>query len=1522
MKKSVLLCGCAALGAASAWGNVEYSTQTLDGVVNNSETYVNVLANSIVSLKGASSFPAATFNMSTSAQLVLAEGEESASVTAKDFAHGSDVVIGEGVLLTADFKSETTKGRTLIIKGEVKAVNTGLLSQQGISRFAGPGTLWVDNLQVRNGSQRAVNVSDAGQISFQNNIRVNLRGTGSTESIIQRQWGHYTFDNTTIGFWGKNPKWDRSLEGTGSTVFYNTVTFDTLDAQDGTTPRTFTYTAQSRQPTGSGRVRKINPGSAIFEFSPGWTGGTFVEGGTVGFSTSNVTLSGPVLVTGEGSSLEFPSATSVTFSGAFSMTNGTVALARAETARFSGATSVSKANLELPAATTVAFGSTFTLEEGRFSARGASPTVAGRLTFGTNAVLGVTAGRPIVASGGVTVAGPASLEIELEANTPSGVYPVIQNFGTETPLDDLTFTVAYTGPREVTIQKDGADLVALVTAPPLTWKGGNGTWSDSNWLTPNGDTVAWETGATARFLEGTYTVTLAEDVNAEYVDVRGTCTFAGEGRTLTVGLGIFNVLAGARATCGVTLATGDAFTKTGTGTLAFAQPWTAPATVNVNGGVLALAGANDWSTSTVTLKTGTTLGAAEDGATVDVKTLLPLTASTIGSGLTVTSVGEVNQDGLRNVKLYLDGVWRLPYPVSVGYNAYFFPLADIGGTGTFRPYGLSVSSGGTTTFRNLTILFEPYEDRCWMIARGYGTIDFHDVTFRYAGGDYRTNSADTNNNRMNFHGICTFDTLDALDGVTPRTMTFGYFPETSKCITIGAAEGGVRKINPGTLVFEVPASYKGPTIVEGGTFVQRNTIATSAITVMGEGSVFASEYATTAWTVPVTLSAGATFTAQQQPVFASSLTAGMGAKLVFPLTAATKLRPTTFAFADAASTLAFELTMPEALPRGSYPLLEGTGIVAADASRFSVTFPQGLPAGVEGQLVVQDGVVAYQVTASPFAPTKAVWYGTGDGVNWSDAANWDIGTVPPVGLDLVFSGVHGLTNAFDVSTTPYGNLAFSGSAGPFSLGGVNTLEVTGRVANLSFARQTFNVPVVMDAMPAIVEQTEAVGEGVAFAKSLTTVGDLQLSGSARTVIDGTATIAGEVKGINGDVRLEGTGTLTSGGTLHIASSSPSISIGVAKASFAGGFTLDTTSRRMNFTAGETTFGAGVYTTSANMSATYTIAEGATVTIPSLESSQRYWIDCDGTLNATELLQISPGYSGDWLRGAGTINAKMLGVQNNSKLVVSIARLNIGEGGLSIPTYIGVSSLRFGTVQKTTIAPCDADFKLEGEGALVFEGADGSGRAAVLHTVDTNGVPRTIDYQLGLEGAGAFRVTGAGTLLLGPNKAPFTGKIIVDDQATVALMKSIGTCSEVCVENGGVFRVDATELALPRGLTVKTGGVFAVRASTTLASATFAAGALIKPIRATHEDEVPVITLGGALTLPEEGVVGLDLTETLVTDGWTQVFDWSATGIPEGVSASRFAVLKAPAGHTGASYRIKANEQGLFVSLSGLWIMVR
>ena len=1519
MKKSVLLCGCAALGAASAWGNVEYSTQTLDGVVNNSETYVNVLANSIVSLKGASSFPAATFNMSTSAQLVLAEGEESASLKAKDFAHGSSVVIGEGVLLTAEIQSQTTKNRTLAINGEVKAVNTGLYSDGGISRFTGTGTLWVDNLQVRNPNQGGVNSSNAGQISF-TNLRLNLQGSGGT--IVGRQWGNLTFDNMTVGFWGRNTQWNRGPEGTANTVFYNTVTFDTLDAQDGTTPRTFTYTAQSRQPTGSGRVRKINPGSAIFEFSPGWTGGTFVEGGTVGFSTSNVTLSGPVLVTGEGSSLEFPSATSVTFSGAFSMTNGTVALARAETARFSGATSVSKANLELPAAKTVAFGSTFMLEEGRFSARGASPTVAGRLTFGTNAVLGVTAGRPIIASGGVTVAGPASLEIELEANTPSGVYPVIQNFGTETPLDDLTFTVAYTGPREVTIQKDGADLVALVTAPPLTWKGGNGTWSDSNWLTPNGDTVAWETGATARFLEGAYTVTLAEDVNAEYVDVRGICTFAGEGRTLTVGLGIFNVLAEARATCGVTLAGGDAFTKTGTGTLAFAQPWTAPATVNVNGGVLALAGANDWSTSTVTLKTGTTLGAAEDGATVSVKTLLPQTASSIGNGLTVTSVDVVDQSILQNAKFYVNGVWCLPQPNSPSFNATFLSAADIDGTGTLRPYGLCISGGSTTTYRNLTILFEPFEERAWMIGRAWGTIDFYDVTFRYAGGDYTTYSGDTNNNRMNFHGICTFDTLDALDGVTPRTMTFGYFPETTKCILIGAAEGGVRKINPGTLVFEVPASYKGPTIVEGGTFVQRNTIATSAITVMGEGSVFASEYATTAWTVPVTLSAGATFTAQQQPVFASSLTAGMGAKLVFPLTAATKLRPTTFAFADAASTLAFELTMPEALPRGSYPLLEGTGIVAADASRFSVTFPQGLPAGVEGQIVVQDGMVVYQVTASPLTPTKAVWYGTGDGVNWSDAANWDIGTVPSVGLDLVFSGVHGLTNAFDVSATPYGNLAFSGSAGPFSLGGANTLEVTGRVANLSVARQTFNVPVVMDATPAIVEQTEAAGEGVAFAKSLTTTGDLQLSGSARTVIDGTATIAGEVKGINGDVRLEGAGTLTSGGTLHIASSSPSISIGVAKASFAGGFTLDTTSRRMNFTAGETTFGAGVYTTSANMSATYTIAEGATVTIPSLESSQRYWIDCDGTLNATELLKISPGYSGDWLRGAGTINAKMLGVQNNSKLVVSIARLNIGEGGLSIPTYIGVSSLRFGTVQKTTIAPCDADFKLEGEGALVFEGADGSGRATVLHTVDTNGVPRTIDYQLGLEGAGAFHVTGAGTLLLGPNKAPFTGQIIVDDQATVALLKSIGSCSEVCVENGGVFRVDAMELALPRGLTVKTGGVFAVRASTTLASATFAAGALIKPIRATHEDEVPVITLGGALTLPEEGVVGLDLSETLVTDGWTQVFDWSATGLPEGVSAARFAVLKAPDGHTGASYRIKVNEQGLFVSLSGLWIMVR
>ena len=120
-------------------------------------------------------------------------------------------------------------------------------------------------------------------------------------------------------------------------------------------------------------------------------------------------------------------------------------------------------------------------------------------------------------------------------------------------------------------------------------------------------------------------------------------------------------------------------------------------------------------------------------------------------------------------------------------------------------------------------------------------------------------------------------------------------------------------------------------------------------------------------------------------------------------------------------------------------------------SAYNVLY-NGAPASEKGNLLLEDGVLTFQPAAS-----AVVWTGEGDGVNFSDAANWNGGVRPFEGCAVYFlSGSGTLVN--DMAGLVVQRIQFGAEAGVFTVGG-NAIVVDGTVVNRSAEEQTLNCPI-------------------------------------------------------------------------------------------------------------------------------------------------------------------------------------------------------------------------------------------------------------------------------------------------------------------------------------------------------------------------------------------------------------------------------------------------------------------------------
>ena len=272
-----------------------------------------------------------------------------------------------------------------------------------------------------------------------------------------------------------------------------------------------------------------------------------------------------------------------------------------------------------------------------------------------------------------------------------------------------------------------------------------------------------------------------------------------------------------------------------------------------------------------------------------------------------------------------------------------------------------------------------------------------------------------------------------------------------------------------------------------------------------------------------------------------------------------------------------------------------------------------------GTLAVTDGVLTFQPTA-----TAVVWTGAGDGVLFSDTANWNGGVVPFDGCSIYLDGAGGsVTN--DLSGLVASRVQFQAGAGAFALGG-NAITVNGSIVNRSGAEQTFNCAVAAPAGEEIYADYSSAG--VVFAGGLTCDCLAGASDLSRT-IKGQATFTRtQPEGdTDNDIWPTTTFTVAAGSSLAIP--------------------------------GE------LFVRESYGNPHFVIEQGATMSVGAYRSRSTFTtFDVKGTLD------IGTAWSFGWTSvfttadSTGTVNIGTLLTCANSPCTFSMSRANIGAGGVT------------------------------------------------------------------------------------------------------------------------------------------------------------------------------------------------------------------------------------------------------------------
>jgi len=135
---------------------------------------------------------------------------------------------------------------------------------------------------------------------------------------------------------------------------------------------------------------------------------------------------------------------------------------------------------------------------------------------------------------------------------------------------------------------------------------------------------------------------------------------------------------------------------------------------------------------------------------------------------------------------------------------------------------------------------------------------------------------------------------------------------------------------------------------------------------------------------------------------------------------------------------------------GRYAILSKPGIVAGDFANLEVSGD-----GVDATYSVEDGTLYVNATAAG----DYIWTGAGDGVKFSDGANWMGDSVPPNGANLHIGVASGAALVCDIEDFSPAAITFSVGSAAVTIDGDYAISGVAAITNLSSASHTINVPV-------------------------------------------------------------------------------------------------------------------------------------------------------------------------------------------------------------------------------------------------------------------------------------------------------------------------------------------------------------------------------------------------------------------------------------------------------------------------------
>ena len=1177
-----------------------------------------------------------TLTMGKNSSIVLADGADPVTLTIGTFSSvGADCTIGAGVtLVVSATASKIIDNKTLTLDGVMKVngifydnANGYTLSGSDKQKF---GELWL----TASGSGLQLNSNKSG--TFQN-----LRIVAAGGRLFSRMYGHFYFTDVTFATAGADAD-VTAKSGEGGEVYLDgTVTFDTTDATDGTTPRTITLGSYYDFAPRSGKtaiVRKTGAGTLVWSaqksHAPTINGGIFVDEGTLDYRL---------------------------------------------TALNSSVTVAEDAELKLD-----------------FVAQAAKR----------------------VCSSGCTVAfaeGSILRVVPQATASPGAVVTVLDGLAPETDVSKIELVVE-SDTLDGVLSANGSELVLtfLAKASTLTWGGSDGKWSDKNWYSDGAGPLNWSDGAQATIEGEPATVAVDTDVALLYLNLDASCTLTNAGGSLTIGGGIVSIGAGATATIDTSLFGATVPQKSGKGNLVLTGTTTAVGLIATDGtldlsnltaagvttltvpddGVLKIAGANALVNAQVSLgaRAQIVLADGETAATLQIKQFSSLgDQCVIASGVTVIHGKDMPNFLLDGKTMNLYGVLDIcggATDVIPLYNGSNYAIAgaakDAPGEIWLRGLGLYTRGNKRGALTNLKVIAANGE----LFNRIWGWYDLTDVTLGVTEKDAKFNAADSGD--MYVYGTVTFDTADAVDGETPRTITMGV--SNYKFRSAGSGDSRIRKVGAGTLVWRADApEMKSGIDIEEGTF----------------------DYGLAA--------------------INSSLNIAADAELKLDLSSLTDLRVCKSGCAvDFAEGAKLTIVPAADLPTGEIVLIDRI-TAETDVAKIALTIESETLKGS----VSRDGdrLILTLIDANTY-----VWTGNGSGSTFNDPDNWMGGKVPSAGGMVCLGSADGdVTIENDIEGFSFASLMFvASSKGKVTLTG-KPVTLSGTVINGSAFGQTVACAVNFLADPVTIE----TGVGLELAGGFTAAGAVALNGAA----DGEGLTLGGESAAGGDftpgvIEVKGTGSLVCDRDLKADSDTK---FGLAHAQFKT-MTVSGQGRTPHFTGGHTVFKDIVNFSSGTQKSRIFVDEGAVVDMPKLCGSYVYHVTVNGVLNiadqlgndggdpthnGTGVLNVGRCAWGSWLNvnleGGLTVNTKgtaSFGGQGERHLSLADATFGCSDGDLTIGMTLDLPSEKTGTLRASdtngVARTITVNKALTGTGKLLKTGAGTvvlKAASAGTHTVE-------------------------------------------------------------------------------------------------------------------------------------------------------------------------------------------------------------